>query len=41
MGVKNADGTICYILGMLKDIRNKLHKLHGDTVHVAITPTKI
>ncbi|HCN54264.1 MAG TPA: DUF1905 domain-containing protein [Prevotella sp.] len=41
MGVKNADGTICYILGMLKDIRNKLHKLPGDTVHVAITPTTI
>ena len=24
MGVKNADGTICYILGMLKDIRTTI-----------------
>ena len=38
MGVKNADGSICYILGLLKSIRNKLHKQPGDTVHVAISP---
>ena len=38
MGLKNADGSICYILGLLKSIRNKLHKQPGDTVHVAISP---
>ena len=26
MGVKNADGSICYIIGIRKDIRNKIHK---------------
>ncbi len=36
MGVKNADGSVCYILGMLKDIRKKLSKSIGDTVHVTV-----
>ena len=36
MGVKNADGSICYIIGVLKAIRNKLNKRDGDTIHVAI-----
>jgi len=36
MGVKNPDGSICYILGMLKDIRTKLGKQPGDTVHVTV-----
>lgn len=36
MGVKNADGTICYILGITKDIRNKLNKQIGDHVNVCI-----
>ena len=37
MGLKNADGSICYILGLLKSIRNKLHKQPGDIVHVALS----
>ena len=36
MGVKNADGSICYIIGVLKAIRSKLKKRDGDTVHVVI-----
>ena len=36
MGVKNADGSICYIIGVLKVIRKKLKKSDGDTIHVVI-----
>ena len=36
MGVKNADGSICYIIGVMKVIRNKLKKGDGDTIHVVI-----
>lgn len=34
MGVKNPDGSICYILGIRKDIRKKIGKDVGDTVRV-------
>ena len=36
MGVKNEDGSFCYILGMLKSIRTQLGKGDGDTVHMVI-----
>ena len=36
MGVKNPDGTICYILGIRKDIRAKIKKQPGDIVKVTI-----
>jgi len=36
MGVKNTDGSICYVIGILKDIRNKISKQPGDSVHVTI-----
>ena len=36
MGVKNADGSVCYILGILKDIQAKLGKQPGDMVRVTI-----
>lgn len=36
MGVKNPDGSVCYILGMLKSIRQELGKQPGDLVHVTI-----
>ena len=36
MGVKNPDGSVCYIIGVLKTIRNKLNKHDGDTIHVMI-----
>ena len=37
MGVKNPDGSVCYIVGMLKAIRTQLGKGPGDTVHVVVT----
>ena len=36
MGVKNADGSICYIIGVRKDIRAKIGKQAGDLVKVTI-----
>lgn len=36
MGVKNADGSVCYILGIRKDIRAKIGKQPGDTVQIMI-----
>ena len=36
MGVKNPDGSVCYILGILKDIRAKIGKQPGDTVRVKV-----
>ncbi len=36
MGVTNADGSICYIIGILKDIRAKIGKQPGDSVTVTI-----
>lgn len=36
MGVKNADGSVCYIIGLRKDIRAKIGKQTGDSVRVAI-----
>ena len=36
MGMKNRDGSICYIIGILKDIRAKIGKQPGDTVRVTI-----
>ncbi|OGO78115.1 MAG: enoyl-ACP reductase [Clostridiales bacterium GWB2_37_7] len=36
MGLKNADGSVCYIIGLRKDIRAKIGKQAGDTVKVII-----
>ena len=36
MGVKNADGSICYVIGILKEIRAKLGKQPGDAVCVTV-----
>ena len=38
MGVKNADGSVCYVIGVLKAIRARLGKRDGDTIHVVIEP---
>ena len=38
MGVKNEDGSICYIIGVRKDIRSKISKQAGDVVKVTIVP---
>ena len=36
MGVKNADGSVCYIIGIRKDIRAKIGKQPGDMVDVTV-----
>ena len=36
MGIKNPDGTLCYVIGIRKDIREKIGKQPGDTVHVIL-----
>lgn len=36
MGLKNSDGSICYIIGIRKDIREKIGKQPGDLVEVTI-----
>ncbi|MCI9257728.1 DUF1905 domain-containing protein [Acutalibacter sp.] len=36
MGLKGPDGEICYIIGVLKSIREKLGKKEGDALHVVI-----
>ncbi len=36
MGVKDADGNICYIIGIRKEIRSKIGKQPGDSVSVTI-----
>lgn len=38
MGVKDADGNICYIIGITKAIRQKIGKTFGDRVEVVIGP---
>lgn len=36
MGIKDADGNVCYIIGVLKAIRKELNKAEGDTIHVIV-----
>ena len=36
MGVKNEDGSVCYIIGVRKDIRAKIGKQPGDTVKITV-----
>ena len=36
MGLKNEDGSACYIIGMLKSIRSQLGKSEGDEVEVTV-----
>ena len=36
MGVRNADGSVCYVIGVRKAIRQTLGKGEGDTLHVVI-----
>ncbi len=36
MGLKHADGTVCYLIGMRKSIRVQLGKGEGDTVHMVV-----
>lgn len=36
MGVRNEDGSVCYIIGIRKDIQKKIGKRPGDMVEVHI-----
>ena len=36
MGVKDSQGNVCYVIGVLKSIREKLRKNDGDSVHIVI-----
>ena len=36
MGLKNEDGSVCYVLGVLKAIRQKLGKADGDTIRITV-----
>ncbi|NLN55218.1 MAG: DUF1905 domain-containing protein [Clostridiales bacterium] len=36
MGVKDPDGKVCYIIGVRKDIREKIKKHPGDSVKVTV-----
>lgn len=36
MGVKDSQGNICYVIGILKSIRKTLDKGDGDRVHIYV-----
>ena len=36
MGMKNANGSVCYIIGILKDIRQQAGKKPGDMIKTGI-----
>ena len=36
MGIKHDDGSVCYIIGILKEIRKKIGKQAGDTIIVTV-----
>jgi len=36
MGIKNTDSSICYIIGITKDIRQKIGKTYGDSIEVTL-----
>lgn len=36
MGLKNKDGSVCYVIGVLKAIRRQLGIHDGSTIHVVI-----
>lgn len=38
MGVKNEDGSICYIIGVRKDIQKQMGKEIDDVIHVILYP---
>lgn len=36
MGIKNKDGSICYIIGIRKDIRQQMNKQPGEKIRCSI-----
>ena len=41
MGVKDAEGRICYIIGITKAIRKRIGKTFGEQVEVTLQPLAI
>ena len=41
MGVKDPDGSVCYVIGVRRAIREALNKRDGDTLRVVIVPREI
>ena len=40
MGLRNTDGSVCYVIGVRKAIRQALGKGEGDVLHVVIEPVE-
>lgn len=40
MGMKNEDGSVCYIIGLRKDIRARIGKKPGDRVQITVIERK-
>jgi hypothetical protein len=40
MGVKHADGSVCYVIGIRKEIRQKIGKQAGNMLHVTVEERK-
>jgi hypothetical protein len=40
MGIKNKGGSVCYTIGVRKDIRQKINKNSGDKIKVKIRERK-
>ena len=36
MGVKDSQGNVRYVIGVLKSVRERLNKKDGDSVHIVI-----
>lgn len=36
MGLKHADGSVCWLIGVRRDIRRQLNKKDGDRIRVVI-----
>ena len=36
MGLKNPDGSVCYVIGVTKAVRRAVGKRDGDMIHVTV-----
>ena len=36
MGIKDSQGNVCYIIGVLKSVREKIKKGDGESIHIVI-----
>lgn len=40
MGVRDAEGNVCYVIGVTKSIRGRIGKTFGDEVEVVFEPAQ-